>query len=70
MGVFLGGSLFDNVVKMSVMERMNYGGIFGGISETVKMQVIEYALISPSIRFLLYSKRKKGGKGYENHRPG
>ena len=40
MGVFLGGSLFDNVVKMSVMERMNYGGIFGGISETVKMLTI------------------------------
>jgi len=39
MGVFLGGSLFDNVVKMSVMERMNYGGIFGGISETVKWVV-------------------------------
>jgi hypothetical protein len=57
-------------MKGGIMERMNYGGIFGGISETVKMQVIEYALISPSIRFLLYSKRKKGGKGYENHRPG
>jgi len=40
-------------MKGGIMEGLNYGGIFGGISETVKMQVIEYALISPSIRFLL-----------------
>ena len=33
-------------MNYGIMEGMNYGGIFGGISETVKMQVIEYANIT------------------------
>jgi len=47
------GDFMTEGMKGGIMERMNYGGIFGGISETVKMQVIEYALISPSIRVLI-----------------